>query len=68
MTHRDILLKFRELFSAHLHDIDVWFPNGKGSVRVRLITKQELVFTYHNEKHWSLETVDMFLERTSVKK
>lgn len=40
----------------------VWFPNGRDSIRIRDINKHELIFTYHGDTDWRLETVNEFLK------
>jgi hypothetical protein len=41
---------------------DVWFPNGKDSIRVRYKNRMELVFTFHDQQNWKLETIKEFLK------
>ena len=67
MVHKVIFDIYKMLFGEKYSDVETWFPNGKDSIRVRLKGKQELIFTYHDYKTWSLETVDMFLKRTKTK-
>lgn len=58
MVHSDILAKFLEMFFGTYSElIEVWFPSGRNTIRVRLTTKQELIFTYNDKKDWSLMTV-----------
>ena len=54
--------KFVELFRIQEESIEVWFPNGRGSVRVRLKDRSELVFTFNDSKRWRLETIESFKE------
>ena len=62
MSHTDILKRFKE--TCHITDdvLDCWFPNGKGSIRVRFKDRRELVFTYSSPRKWRIETVDSFVE------
>lgn len=57
--------KIYEIFESYLpgiaKDVEMWFPNGKGSIRLRKKNKEEFIFTYKNSKDWSFETVDSFL-------
>lgn len=58
MGHSDILAKFLEMFySTYAEAVEVWRPNGRNSIWVRLNTKQELVFTYNDKKDWTLSTM-----------
>ena len=72
MTHREVFNTYMTIFGLSndffMSDNISWFPNGKNSIRVRRRPFEDIVFTYHNDKSWSLETVDMFIDRTSVKK
>ena len=61
MTHKDVLEKLREFYPLKDNSIEVWFPNGKNSVRVRLNNKTELIFTYCGPRKWRLETVECFM-------
>lgn len=60
MTHTLIHEIFTNMFD--LGSIDVWWPNGYNSIRVRYTNKKELVFTYYNDKDWKLETIDKFIK------
>lgn len=64
MVHREVLSQFQTHFPQYKKNIDCWFPNGKDRVRVRLRNRTELVFTFHDEKDWRLETVASFIDRT----
>lgn len=62
MTHNEVFKKFKEYFNVEDSDIDVWFQNGKNSIRVRNKEKREFVFTYESERNWCLDTSEHFLE------
>ena len=49
MTHKDILKRFLIAYPIPENTIDCWFPNGKGSVRVRFVNHVELIFTYSSD-------------------
>ena len=62
MSHRDILKYFELYFPHYAGDkIEVWFPNGKDSIRIRQKNKQDFVFTYHGTANWRFETIESFL-------
>lgn len=61
MGHKDIFEVFKNLFPDLVKDSDIWFPNGKNSVRIRMKSGQELIFTHNKNTDWSLETVKHFL-------
>lgn len=63
MSHKEIYKWFELYFPIYAGDrVEVWFPNGKNSIRIRQINKQEFVFTYHSNKKWKFETLDSFLK------
>lgn len=62
MTQKEVLEKFVEISHVSKDEIDIWFPNGRSSVRVRLKNGNELIFTYKNKNIWRLETKASFLE------
>ena len=68
MTHKDILKRFLIAYPIPENMIDCWFPNGKGSIRVRFVNHVELIFSYSSDKNWRIETVDSFLNDQKLSK
>lgn len=69
MVHKEIYELFVLYFPNYAGDkIDAWFPNGKGSVRIRHKSGQDYVFSYHDKHNWSFETINCFLDRTERSK
>jgi hypothetical protein len=63
MLHSELIKRYQGIFRYSAQDVDVWFPNGKDSIRVRLKkNREEQIFTYKDEKTWQLETVTNFLK------
>jgi hypothetical protein len=62
MLHNELFDMFKRIAKIPDENIDCWFPNGKDSVRVRLVGGLELVLTYKSMTMWRLETVDSFLK------
>ena len=62
MVHITILRKFKDIGIVEENDIECWFPNGKGSIRVRTKSYGDLIFTYTAKKKWKLESVDSWLD------
>lgn len=64
MVHQEIF----KLFSLYFPDYygkeksDVWFANGKNSIRIRLKNKQELIFTCYGKNDWRLETLKCYIK------
>ena len=42
-------------------EIELWTPNGKGSVMVRLRDHTEVVFTFERPNRWAIKSVDYYL-------
>ena len=62
MTHPQILNQFKEFFPDTMPFVATWFPNGKNSIRLRLVDGSEYVFTFKNSNVFRFETLDSFLE------
>ena len=63
MSHSEVLKRFEAYFPNLSGDaMDVWFANGKNSIRVRLRNRQEFIFTFHGDKDWKLETIESFMK------
>lgn len=67
MTHPFVYEEFKTYFPQYEELTDLWFPNGKNSIRVRLKNKRELVFTINGTRDWCFETVDSYLKRMGEK-
>ena len=64
MTHMRVMDQFIEHFPNLKDTIDVWFQNGKNSIRIRFKNDSpELIFTFDSNKSWTLETVDKFYNK-----
>ena len=63
MSHNEVFAGFKDRFPGSVRDIDVWFQNGKNSIRIRFKNKNEFVFTYYDMHNWALETAQHHLER-----
>lgn len=63
MTHKDIFNKFKEIAKVTDEEIDCWFTNGKGSVRVRFMDHQEVIFSYFSPNKWMIESRDLYIDK-----
>lgn len=66
MFHHKIVDIFKGLFPDLWENVQEWFPAGKGSIRMKLANRSELIFSYTNNKRWSLETIDLHTDRMMV--
>lgn len=63
MSHKEVYKLFELYFPYYAGDkVDAWFPNGKGSIRIRQKNKQNFIFTFNGERDWKFETLDSFLK------
>lgn len=63
MLQEEVLKHFKRIFPPFSTQMTEWFPNGRNSVRVRVKSGSDFIFTYHSESDWCLETVDAFVKR-----
>ena len=66
MTHREVFNLFEKICPVEKlgEEIDCWFPNGKDSVRVRLVKHhRELIFTYKDTDNWRIETAKSYISK-----
>lgn len=61
MAPKDVFKAFLDITRTTEKDIEMWFPNGKDSIRVKFKNRQELIFTYYSKNYWRLETRGAFL-------
>lgn len=64
MVHNEVFKHFKSLFPTISENAQLWFPNGKNSIRVRQNDGREFVFTYSSQNDWRFETSDYFIKRT----
>lgn len=63
MPHDAVYKIFSVLFPMYAGDnASIWFQNGKNSIRVRLLTGVELVFSCSSNTDWRLESIDSFIK------
>lgn len=59
MNHVEVLKQFEKRFPDLSGDaVDVWFTNGKNSIRIRQKNGMELIFTFNKDADWKLETIE----------
>lgn len=62
MAHGDVYNCFALYFPEYAGDkVDAWFQNGKNSIRIRMVNRQEFIFTIHDKNNWKFETLDSFI-------
>ena len=60
MTHKEIYDMFQKLHPLYCKEGQIWYPNGRNSIRLPIIQGVEFVFTFHNNRTWSFETIDSY--------
>ena len=68
MLHSEVFEKYKSVFYRQVPSIDVWHPNGFNSIRIRLFSGDEYVFSYLGECNWRMETLESFMEYLSKNK
>lgn len=63
MKHVEVYENFERMFPERAIFVEDWFPNGKDSIRVRIKSGSDFIFTYHNWLDWSLETIESFIRK-----
>ena len=63
MLQEDIYKQFIRQFPQYSKQVTGWFPNGRNSVRVRLYSGSDFIFTYQGNSDWCFETVDSFIRK-----
>lgn len=62
MVHKEVYKWFELYFPLYAgENVEVWFPNGKNSVRVRQKNGQEFIFSYNGKDDWKFETRKSFI-------
>lgn len=62
MAHGDVYKCFKLYFPQFADgNAEMWFPNGKDSIRVRMKDKREVIFTCGGKDNWKLETMKSFI-------
>lgn len=62
MVHIKVYEKFKMDFPAIHKETELWFPNGLNSIRVKLKSGKQLVFTL-NDNEWTQESIKEYLKR-----
>lgn len=63
MKHVEVYEKLKEMFPMYARYSEDWFPNGKDSIRVRIKSGSDFIFTYHDWHDWCLETVESYIRK-----
>ena len=63
MKHDLIFYYFKQHLPYQAKSMIEWFTNGRNSIRVRLTSKEDFIFTYNGERNWCFETLDNYIVR-----
>ena len=62
MVHKEVYKWFELYFPLYAGgNVEVWFSNGKNSVRIRQKNGQEFIFSYNGKDDWKFETRKSFI-------
>lgn len=61
MTHSQVYEHFKRCLPDRAKENAEYFPNGKNSIRLRQINKQEFIFSFNGYGAWKFETIQQFL-------
>lgn len=68
MSHSEIFKKFNNIFRELAQSINTWFANGKDSIRVRIKSGSDFIFTYKSDTDWRYETLDSYIHSMTISK
>lgn len=68
MVHKEVYKQFETHFPNYAKEVDVWFPSGKNTIRVRLKNRREFIFTYEGVNNMRFETLNGFIEKMKGEK
>lgn len=60
MTHKNVFETFNKMFHGWRGMSEFWYPYGNSTIKIRMKNRAEYVFTYFDERHWKLETIESF--------
>lgn len=64
MIHTEVYKRFKKELPSYAKKVTEWWPNGHNSIRIRLYTDEEFVFSiYPDDKGFKFESMDSFLVR-----
>lgn len=61
MLQKKVFDIYKKMFVVD-DEIESWVANGPNSIRIRLKSKKEIVFTYQNKARWKLESRESFID------
>ena len=56
MTHREIFEAFTKIFAISNNPVQKWWKKGNNTLRIRLKTGPDVIFTYLSPDEWKIET------------
>lgn len=63
MIHIEVYNRFKKEEPLYAKRVVNWWPNGYNSIRVRLYTSEEFIFSIDSDNSVRLEDIDSFLIR-----
>lgn len=68
MIHSDIYAIYKEMMPFYADRTEIWFPCGLNTIRVRLHTREEFMFSYSKKGAWSFETLNSYIKKMKKEK
>lgn len=67
MLQRKVLDIYKLMFGIKEGSIKTWWTNGYNSIRIELMNRRQIVFTYTDDTNWRLEPIDTFIKTMNKK-
>lgn len=63
MIHTKVYNQFKKEMPSYAEKVVYWWPNGYDSIRIRLYTNEEFIFSIDSDGRIIFESMDSFLIR-----
>lgn len=63
MKHTEVFTIFKKYLPIYADKVIEWFPNGLNSIRIRLDSKEEFIFSLDGDGGFRFETIDSFINK-----
>lgn len=63
MVHKNVYAIYEKMMPFYASQTKEYFPCGKDTIRVRLQSNQEFIFSYEKDNSWFFETLNHYLKK-----